>query len=583
MKNFITQFFRLIVGAVFVFSGFVKLVDPIGSQYKFVEYFEVLHLDFLMPYALPFAIFLILAEIMLGVMLLVGSFPKLTVWSLLLLISIFLFLTWYSAYFNKVTDCGCFGDAVKLTAWETFYKNVFLIALILWLVYDVKNIRPFYSKKLSGFLSLLFLMGFGYLTYYVLHHLPIIDFRPYAVGKNIPAQMIYPKGAKEDVFDMTFIYKVDGVDKEFKESDKPWKISGAEYVDRKTVLIEKGYEPPIHDFTMEKNGRDLTPQLMKLEKLMLIVSYDLAKADIDGFANIKKVTDKALNNGYAVYMMSASTYEAFNKIKEEFKLDFDLLYCDETTLKTIIRANPGIVTINKGTVEGKWSYNDYDKVKIKEGMGRRTIALDFALKASLDSIFRLDQEYRSIINAKSPNKRDSLMQAYGVSRDSIGTDFWKKQAAIDKTNIQFLDKVIKKVGYPGRSMVGELSKDAAAEIIIHSNSIGKYLDAVKDAAEKNELTYTKAAAMEDMYLKEQHKPQKYGTQAAYINGKNIIWPIQDEESVNSLRKDVGFDLTVYEYAKELFGSDYVYEPVSIEEVLGEIETDSTANLSKDKK
>ena len=568
MKKIITQFFKLIVGAVFIFSGFVKLVDPIGSQYKFVEYFEVLHLDFLIPFALPFSIFLILAEIMLGVMLFVGSAPKFTVWSLLALISVFLFLTWYSAYYDKVTDCGCFGDAVKLTAWETFYKNVFLIALIFWLVYDVKNIRPFYSKKLSGALAMLFLIGFSYLVFYVLHHLPIKDFRPYSIGKNIPEQMIYPEGAKEDVFDMTFVYKVDGVDKEFKESDKPWEIPGAEYVDRKTVIVEKGYEPPIHDFTMEKNGRDLTPELMKLEKLMIIVSYNISKSNHDAFEKIKIVTDKALNNGYAVYMISASTEEDFNEIKKEFSLDFDLLYCDETTLKTIIRSNPGIVTINKGTIEGKWSYNDYKEVKIKEGMGRRTIALNFALKKSIDSIYKLDQEYRSIINAENPIKRDSLMQLYGIPKDSLGTDFWEKQSQIDKTNIAYLDKIIHKVGYPGRSMVGELLKDAAVEIIMHSNSFDKYIDKVKESAEKNELTYSKAAILEDMYLKNQNKSQLYGTQSAYFKNKYIIWPIEDEESVNYRRKEAGFETTIYEYAKELFGDDYVYEPRTINEVLG---------------
>ena len=577
MKNFITPFFRFIVGATFVFSGFVKLVDPIGSQYKFEEYFgaDVLNMEFLIPYALPFSIFLIMAEIMLGIMLLFGSFRKVTVWSLLLIILIFLFLTWYSAYYNKVTDCGCFGDAIKLTSWETFYKNVVLVAIILWLFFNVENIRPLYSKKLAGFISFLFFMVFGYLTYYVLHHLPIKDFRPYAIGKNIPEQMIYPEGAKEAVYEMTFIYKIDGVEKEFKEEEKPWKIEGAEYVDRKTVLIEAGYEPPIHDFTMERNGKDLTNQLMKLEKLMLIVSYDLSKSDIEAFTNIKIVTDKALNNGYSVFMMSASSEEEYLNIKKEYKLDFDMLYCDETTIKTIIRSNPGIVTINKGNIEGKWSYNDFEDVKIKEGMGRKTVALDFDLKISLDSIFKLDQKYRSIIDAENPKQRDSLMAVYNIPKDSLGTDFWKKQNAIDKSNMLFLDKVIQKHGYPGRSLVGELSKDSAAKIIIHSNNIDKYIDIVKKAAENNELTFTQAAWMEDMYLMNQKKEQIYGTQTAYVGDKYIIWPIKEFESVNYLRKEAGFDLTIYEYAKELFGSDYVYEPISLEEVLKKLnESDS---------
>ncbi len=566
--KFITQLFRFIIGVLFIFSGYVKLIDPLGSQYKFVEYFEVLHLDFLIPYALPFAIFLIMLETMLGVMLLVGFKSKFTTRSLFLLMLVFLFLTFYSAYTGKVTDCGCFGDAIKLTAWQTFYKNVVFIILILWLLKNYDDIRPVYSKKLSFALSLLALLIFSYIGYYVMHHLPLIDFRPYAVGNNIPSQMIYPEGAKEDKFKMTFIYKVNGEDKEFSEDEKPWEIKGAEYVDRKTVLVEKGYEPPIHDFTMEKNGRDLTPQLMKLEKLMLIISYNLEKADDKGFDNIELITDKALDNGYTVYLLTASTQEKFNEIKKAHQLDFDMLFCDETTLKTIIRSNPGIVTINNGTIVGKWSYNDFEDVKIKEGMGRK-VGVDFALKASLDSIFKLDQKYRSIINAKSPKEREMLMKKYHISEDSIGTDFWDKQTQIDLSSIEFLDKVIKDHGYPGRSLVGEVSKDAAAELIIHSNTIDKYLDAVKAAAERNELTYTKAAEMEDISLVNQQKEQLYGTQTTTLNGQDIIWPIKDFETLRYRREKAGFDLTIYEYAKELFGKDYVFENHSLNEVLNQ--------------
>ncbi len=562
MKNILTQIIRLVVGAFFVFSGYVKLVDPLGSAYKFEEYFgaDVLNLEFLIPYTLPFSIFLIIAEIMLGVMLLVGYKPKFTVWSLLGLTSIFLFLTFYSAYFDKVRDCGCFGDAIKLSAWDTFYKNVILIALIIWLVMQVKDIRPFYSRKLSGAISILFLLVFGFIAYYVLNHLPLKDFRPYAVGKNIPEQMIYPEGAKKDKYDITFIYKVNGEEKEFNESEKPWEIEGAEYVDRKTVLVEKGYEPPIHDFTMERNGRDLTNRLMKNEKLMLIVAYNLGKSNRDGFANIKIVTEKALDNGYTVYMMSASPEEEYIKIKEEYDLDFNLLYCDETTLKTMIRSSPGIITVNKGNIEGKWSFNDYDKVKIKEGMGRKTRTLDFKLKESLDSIFKLDQKYRSIMDAENPKKRDSLMKVFNIPKDSLGTDFWEKQSKIDSTNMVFLDAVIEEYGYPGKSMVGELSKDAGASIIMHSNSIDKYINQVKEAAEKNELTYTVAATMEDLYLMNKGENQIYGTQTAYIDDKYIIWPIQDVESVNARRKEAGFKSTLQEYAKELFGDNYMYKP-----------------------
>jgi len=316
----LVQISRFFVAFTFIFSGFVKLVDPLGSSYKFQEYFgvDVLNLEFLIPYALPFSVILILAEIMLGVMLLVGYLPKFTSWSLLLLILVFLFLTWYSAYYDKVTDCGCFGDAVKLSTWGTFYKNVVLIALIVILVWKSKLITPIISVTLAKWSTFLSFFTFLYITYYVLVHLPIIDFRPYAIGKSIPEGM---------------------------------KMVGTEL-------------PPIHDFYLETNdGRNLTDDVLADDKVMLVIAYNISKSDRDGFSNVKSVTDKALQEGYKVYALSASLDEEFNDIKEEFDLNFDMLFCDETTLKTIIRANPGILTLQEGVVKGKWNWIDANKVK----------------------------------------------------------------------------------------------------------------------------------------------------------------------------------------------------------------------------
>ena len=310
---------RLLVSFTFIFSGFVKLVDPLGSSYKFQEYFSagVLNLEFLIPYALPFSILLILAELMLGVTLLLGYLPKFTVWSLLVMTFLFLFLTWYSAFYNKVLDCGCFGDAVKLTPWETFYKNVVLLAFILVLLFGTKHIRPLISLSFAKWISFLFFVVFLYTTYHVLVHLPIIDFRPYAIGKNIPEGM---------------------------------KFKGAEL-------------PPIHDFYLENmEGDNVTDNLLSEDKVMLIVTYNIDKSDRQGFSKIKEVTDKAITNGYKVYALTASLEEDFLDIKDEFNLNFEMLFCDETTLKTIIRANPGVVTLQKGTVTGKWNWVDADKV-----------------------------------------------------------------------------------------------------------------------------------------------------------------------------------------------------------------------------
>lgn len=320
MKTFVFLA-RLIVSLTFIFSGFVKLVDPLGSAYKFQEYFgaDVLSLEFLIPYALPFSILLILAEIMLGVMLLVGYLPKVTVWSLLGIILVFLFLTWYSAYYNKVSDCGCFGDAVKLSSWGTFYKNIFLVFFIFILVWKQKLIHPIFGVNSGKWITFLSFSAFLYITYYVLVHLPIIDFRPYAVGKNLP--------------------------------------EGMEYVGDE--------EPPIHDFYLESfEGNDLTETVLTNDKVMLVVAYNLSKSDLQGFTSIKNVSDQAMNNGYTVYLLSSSMDEEYQKIRADYNLNFEMLFGDETMLKTVIRSNPGVLILNKGTVAGKWSWSDTDKIEL---------------------------------------------------------------------------------------------------------------------------------------------------------------------------------------------------------------------------
>jgi uncharacterized membrane protein YphA (DoxX/SURF4 family)/peroxiredoxin len=310
---------RILVSIIFIFSGFVKLVDPLGSAYKFQEYFgaDVLNLEFLIPYALPFSIALILAEIMLGVTLILGYLPKLTVWSLLLLMVVFLYLTWYSAYYDKVTDCGCFGDAVKLTPWETFYKNIILILLAILLVLKVKFIKPLFGIAILKWASFISFVLFLYIAYHVLVHLPLIDFRPYAVGKSIP--------------------------------------EGMEFVGEEM--------PPIHDFYLEtEDGENFTEKVLASENVLLVLAYNLDKSDAKGFSAIKTTTDQALKNNYEVYALSSSLNEEFEAIKKAYDFNFDVLFCDETTLKTIIRANPGVIHLENGVVAGKWNWIDLHKL-----------------------------------------------------------------------------------------------------------------------------------------------------------------------------------------------------------------------------
>lgn len=315
----LTHIVRLVVAATFIFSGFVKLVDPIGSQIKMKEYLapEVLNMPGLIPYALLLAILLIVAELVLGVMLLVGFKPKWTLSGITILMLVFLFLTWYSAYYNKVTDCGCFGDAVKLGTWETFYKNVVLIVLVLFLWFNVKNITPWFGKIAANWLPFLTLVGGLYVSYYVLQHLPIIDFTAYKIGTNIPQAMEPKQG--EDI-------------------------------------------PAIHDFFFENDTDDLTDTILQSDKVLLVIATSLYESNTPAFEDVKLLTDNALKEGYKVFALSASNMEDFQMIKDKYKLNFDMLYGDSTTLKTMIRANPGLMILKKGVITGKWNANDADKV-----------------------------------------------------------------------------------------------------------------------------------------------------------------------------------------------------------------------------
>src|SRR5690606_25486864 len=203
---------RIFVGLLFVISGLIKLNDPVGFSFKLEEYFssEVLDLVFLMPFALEIAILLVIFETILGVMLLWGYKPKFTVWSLLLMIIFFTFLTFYSAYFNKVTDCGCFGDAIKLTPWESFTKDVVLLILIVVLFFGWKFIKPLKFATIVSLVALVFCVWYAY---YVYNHLPVVDFRPYKIGKNIDEGMQVPEGAPESVYEYAWKFMVEGQEK----------------------------------------------------------------------------------------------------------------------------------------------------------------------------------------------------------------------------------------------------------------------------------------------------------------------------------------------------------------------------------
>ncbi|TXN36271.1 DoxX family membrane protein [Flagellimonas hymeniacidonis] len=354
---------RIFVGILFIISGLIKLNDPVGFSFKLEEYFSqgVLDLPFLMPMALGISIFVVIVEVLLGVLLLIGFKPKFTVWSLLLMIVFFTFLTFYSAYFNKVTDCGCFGDAVKLTPWESFTKDIVLLVLILVLYFGRKYIEPLFTSKINWAIAGVATIVCILFANHVLNHLPSVDFRPYKIGANIQQGMSVPENAPKAIYEYAWRFKMNGDEKIVVTNGEYPKIDG-EFIDVETTEIQKGYEPPIHDFTIEREGQDMASEILEEDNLVMVIAYDLAKSNNDFFSEVATVTSKAKEKGYTVVGMSASNNEQATALKNKYNLDFDFYFTDETTLKTIVRSNPAILVLKKGTIIQKVHHNDLDQL-----------------------------------------------------------------------------------------------------------------------------------------------------------------------------------------------------------------------------
>lgn len=364
--KYLVGFCRVFVGVLFIISGLIKLNDPLGFSFKLEEYFSqgVLDLPFLMPFALTISFIVVVIEVVLGVMLLLGLWRKFTVYSLLAMIVFFTFLTWYSAYFNKVTDCGCFGDAMKLTPWESFTKDVILLVLILVLVYGVKYIKPLFNQKVTLAIQGATLLACVWFGFHVLNHLPSKDFRPYKIGANIQEGMEIPENAPQPVYEYAWQFQVNGEEKIVTTNGDYPTVENGEFIDVETTLIQKGYEPPVHDFTIEKEGEDFTAEFLEEPKLLMVIAYDLAKSELEAFAELKPLVERAKKNGYNVIGMSASSDSQGEAITNEYNLDFEFYFTDETTLKTIIRSNPGVMVLNKGTIIQKVHYNDLDNINL---------------------------------------------------------------------------------------------------------------------------------------------------------------------------------------------------------------------------
>ena len=363
--KFLRNFSRIILGLVFVFSGFVKAIDPLGSSYKFGDYFEAFNMAFLDKITIPLALLLSSIEFIIGFCLLLKLRMRLFSRLVTIFMFFFLFLTLYIAIKNPVSDCGCFGDALILTNWQTFYKNLILIVFVA-IVYISRNkFEPSYSNTTEWGITIAGLLLIIGISIHCIKHLPIIDFRPYNIGTYIPEKMIIPEDAPPPVYKTYLYYEKDGKVEEFIDPDYPWDDSTWTYVDTKSEMIDEGYIPPIHDFSITSpNGEDITDMVLNdANYSLLLISHDLEKVNKEALLKFKYLYEQLSNEPFAFYCMTSSLTEYSDKLTAELNLPYNFFATDEITLKTIVRSNPGLVLLKRGVIIGKWHYNDFPCVE----------------------------------------------------------------------------------------------------------------------------------------------------------------------------------------------------------------------------
>lgn len=368
---------QVIVGLIFIFSGFVKAVDPLGSNYKFIDYFDAFSMPWLEPIALPLAFVLSGLEFTIGLCLVLSIRNNLANWSALLFMIFFTPLTLWLAFSDPVHDCGCFGDAIILTNWQTFYKNVIILALIIISFRKRKEFTPWIKTSIEWILTISIAMLITLFSFYNLWHLPVMDFRPYKVGTHIPDKMIVPEGVPVDEYEQYFTLTDTVSGKQISIESKKyvkdstywgktsvWKFNSSS----EPVLIKKGYQPPIHDFTITSlDGAEITDAVLSdTGYYFLLVAYDLNKTNTKSQKIINTLYEQAINNGNNFICLTSSTKDFINEFKNRSEILYDFYTTDPITLKTIIRSNPGLVLLKQGTIIEKWHYNDipeYHEIK----------------------------------------------------------------------------------------------------------------------------------------------------------------------------------------------------------------------------
>ncbi|MEI6766936.1 MAG: BT_3928 family protein [Bacteroidota bacterium] len=361
--KFLRNFSRILIGLTFIFSGFVKAVDPMGSMYKFKEYFEAFGMSGLAGMALFLGVLLFLCEFILGFSFLFNVKIKVTAWLMLLFMTFFTVLTFILAIKNPVSDCGCFGDAIKLTNWGTFYKNIVLMALTLIVFFQRKKfVNKFADVVQLSVLGLgaIIVLGIGYYSY---NHLPLIDFMPWKKGAVIAKQIL----PQNEIAEIKLIYKntETGEMLEYTSKTLPWQdtvfFKKLVFVEQKKKIIQEYKEAPIHDFMIDdadKNERN-AEIIGNPNYQFLFISHDLGSADKSIFPALNEFYAQCRKDSISMVGLCGSSFRDIDIFRLENKANFDFFTVDETALKSVVRSNPGLVLLKNGVVLDKWHYHDF--------------------------------------------------------------------------------------------------------------------------------------------------------------------------------------------------------------------------------
>lgn len=358
--------FCIIIGTIFTFSGFVKAVDPLGTVYKIEDYLTAMGLDWMMWSSTYAAYILIILEMTTGIMLLLHIAFKWDLTIISLMMAFMTPLTLWIAIAEPVSDCGCFGDAVVISNWSTFWKNIAIDAMLVYIWIFRKSFYPWLTELPTLISAIIINLAVLAFCMYNTVNIPVIDFRPYHIGADILESMQLPEGAQQDEYKTTLIYSKDGVSKEFTVQESPYNDSTWTFVEQKTELIKKGDVLAIHDFSIvSTDGDDYTYDVLESEGITyLAVMYDLSKTKTDNLNLVDSVYAKALSEN-ARFMALTSSSQLIDDFKKQFNIKYDFFLTDPIQLKTMVRANPGIVVLKGSKIIDKYNVNNTKKLKTK--------------------------------------------------------------------------------------------------------------------------------------------------------------------------------------------------------------------------